>query len=164
MDIVFGDKSHLHEITKIFNHYIETSNARFEEVPMSYENRLRWFEQFSPESKYQIYVALENNSVLGFACSQRYRPDLAFLDTVEVTIYLHEQLTGRGIGSALYGRLLPALPIQGVHGALTGIALPNEASVNLHKRFGFREIGVFNEYAKKHGNYISSIWLEKLFD
>ncbi len=164
MDIVFGDKSHLHEITKIFNHYIETSNARFEEAPMSYENRLRWFEQFSPESKYQIYVALENNSVLGFACSQRYRPDLAFSGTVEVTIYLHDQVTGRGIGSALYGRLLPALPNQGVHRALTGIALPNEASVNLHKRFGFREIGVFNEYAKKHGNYISSIWLEKLFD
>lgn len=164
MEIVFGDKSHVHEITNIFNHYIKTSYARFEEVPMSYEDRLSWFGQFSPKSKYQLYVALENDNVLGFACSQLYRPDISFSDTVEVTIYLHEQATGRGIGSALYSQLLPALPIQGVHRALTGIALPNEASVNLHKRFGFREIGVFNEYAKKHGTYISSIWLEKHFD
>ncbi|EEX92101.1 phosphinothricin N-acetyltransferase [Vibrio orientalis CIP 102891 = ATCC 33934] len=47
---------------------------------------------------------------------------------------------------------------------LSGIALPNDASVALHKRFGFREIGVFNEYAKKNGQYISSVWLEKALD
>ncbi|EMB48919.1 toxin resistance protein, partial [Vibrio mimicus CAIM 602] len=40
----------------------------------------------------------------------------------------------------------------------------NDASVALHKRFGFREVGVFNEYAKKHGQNISSVWLEKAFN
>jgi len=33
----------------------------------------------------------------------------------------------------------------------------------LHRRFGFREVGVFHEYAIKNGQYLSSLWLEKLF-
>ncbi|MBU2713982.1 GNAT family N-acetyltransferase [Zooshikella harenae] len=163
MEIKIGERSHLEVITEIFNHFILTSNARFEEKIFTYENRLEWFSQFNPETKHQIYVAIKDGKVLGFACSQPYRMGMAFRDTVEVTIYLHEEAKGMGIGTALYTRLFSALSAQGVHRALCGIALPNEASVNLHKRFGFSEIGVFNEYAKKNGEYISSIWLEKLF-
>jgi phosphinothricin acetyltransferase len=43
------------------------------------------------------------------------------------------------------------------------VALPNEASVALHHKFGFNEVGVFNDYAIKNGQYISSVWLEKRF-
>lgn len=72
---------------------------------------------------------------------------------MEVTVYLDEHAKGKGVGSSLYNRLFTALKIQNVHRALSGIAL--------HKRFGFREVGIFNEYAKKDGHYISSVWLEK---
>ncbi|MEL6117978.1 GNAT family N-acetyltransferase, partial [Photobacterium sp. SP02] len=44
------------------------------------------------------------------------------------------------------------------------IALPNDASVALHQKFGFREVGVFHDYARKQGEYISSLWMEKRFD
>ena len=79
---------------------------------------------------------------------------------MEVTVYLDEHAKGKGVGSSLYNRLFTALKIQNVHRALSGIALPNDASIALHKRFGFREVGIFNEYAKKDGHYISSVWLE----
>jgi phosphinothricin acetyltransferase len=50
---------------------------------------------------------------------------------------------------------------EALHLAIAGIALPNDASVALHKKFGFEEVGVFKEYAVKNGQYISSIWMQK---
>ncbi|WP_440884953.1 N-acetyltransferase family protein [Vibrio campbellii] len=156
MEIRTGKLEDVAGITDIFNFYIEHTNARFEEVPFTLENRQKWFSQFSSNTKYQLYVAIENGELLGFACSQQYRAISAFDDTVEVTVYLAQEAKGKGLGSKLYTQLFSSIRAYGVHRVLSGVAL--------HKRFGFREVGVFNEYAKKHGQYISSVWLEKAFN
>ena len=164
MEVRLGRLSDVRCITDIFNYYIEHTNARFETALLSYENRQAWFSQFAGDSKHQLFVAVENENILGFACSQPYRATSAFEDTVEVTIYLAPEVKGKGVGTLLYSKLFETLAEQGVHRALSGIALPNDASLALHKRFGFREVGVFQEYAKKNGQYINSMWLEKAFD
>lgn len=161
MEIRTGKLTDVAGITDIFNFYIEHTNARFEELPFTVENRQEWYSQFSNDPKHRLYVATENEVLLGFACSQHYRAISAFDDTVEVTVYLAQEAKGKGIGSKLYAQLFSSISTYGVHRVLSGVALPNDASVALHKRFGFKEIGVFNEYAKKHGQYISSLWLEK---
>ncbi|MDC5850381.1 GNAT family N-acetyltransferase [Vibrio europaeus] len=161
MEIRVGKLSDIAAITDIFNYYIEHTNARFEELAFTLEDRQNWFSQFSCSGKYQLLVATQNGELLGFACSQPYRDISAFEDTAEVTVYLTSTTKGKGVGSKLYSKLLSSISDFGVHRVLSGIALPNEASIDLHKRFGFREVGVFNEYAKKNGEYISSVWLEK---
>jgi hypothetical protein len=50
-----------------------------------------------------------------------------------------------------------------VHVALEGIVLPNDASVALHRKLGFTEVGTFREYAVKNGQYLSSVWMERRF-
>lgn len=97
----------------------------------------------------------------GFACSQQYRPSPAFSETVEVTIYLHPDAKGKGTGSALMAALLDTLASQPVRCVLSGIALPNDASVALHQKFGFKEVGIFQNYAQKNGEFISSLWMQK---
>ncbi|CCN69965.1 GNAT family N-acetyltransferase [Vibrio nigripulchritudo] len=164
MEIRFGKPTDVQGITDIFNFYIENTNARFEELSLTVNNRKQWFSQFSADSKYQIYVASKNGHVLGFACSQPYRALEAFDETVEVTIYLDPTARGKGLGSALYKTLFSALNGQKVHRILSAVALPNDASVALHKSFGFREVGTFSEYATKKGQRISSVWLEKALD
>jgi predicted GNAT superfamily acetyltransferase len=63
----------------------------------------------------------------------------------------------------LYRALFDSLaPEPSVHVALAGIALPNDASVALHRNFGFTEVGTFREYAIKNGQYISSVWMQRL--
>jgi len=161
VEIRVGKLSDVAAITDIFNFYIEHTNARFEEQALTQENRLNWLSQFSCNGKHQLFVAIESGELLGFVCSQQYRNSSAFEDTVEVTVYLNPNVKGKGIGSKLYDKLFSSISNYGVHRVLSGIALPNEASVALHMRFGFREIGVFDEYAKKNGQYISSVWLEK---
>ena len=47
-----------------------------------------------------------------------------------------------------------------LHPLLDGY-LPNDASVRLHGRFGFRPVGVFDEYAHQSGRPISSQWMQR---
>src|SRR5258708_27031473 len=61
----------------------------------------------------------------------------------------------------LYGELLKRLETQDVHLAVAGVALPNDASIALHRKLGFEEIGIFKEYATKHGQLISSVWFQR---
>ena len=61
----------------------------------------------------------------------------------------------------LYEELLDQADSTDVHLCVTGIALPNPASVALHERFGFTEVGVFKEYTVKHGEWISWVWMQR---
>ena len=108
-------------------------------------------------------MAWGGDQVLGYACSQRYRNLEAFRETVEVSIALDVSSRGQGVGTALYHALFDSLAVEpSVHVALAGIALPNDASVALHRKFGFTEVGTFREYAIKNGQYISSIWMQRV--
>ena len=78
-----------------------------------------------------------------------------------MSVYIDPEVRATGVGSALYGALFEALRAQDLHLAVAGIALPNDASVALHRKFGFTDVGVFDEYATKHGAYISSLWMQR---
>jgi phosphinothricin acetyltransferase len=70
-------------------------------------------------------------------------------------------MVGRRVGTSLYRELFESIATEGLHRAVVGIALPNDASVRLHKKLGFLEVGVFDEYASKNGEYISSLWMQR---
>ncbi|MGW7577219.1 N-acetyltransferase family protein [Streptomyces sp. NPDC054765] len=149
-------------IVAIQNHTAATSHARFATRPLLTEERRDWFAQFAETGPYRMLVARCGNQVLGYACSQRYRAQDAFRETVEVSVGLGEVSRGQGLGTALYRALFGLLADEPVHVVLAGIALPNDASVALHRKFGFAEIGTFHEYAVKNGQYISSLWMQRL--
>jgi phosphinothricin acetyltransferase len=80
-----------------------------------------------------------------------------------MSIYLAPGATGRGLGTALYGALLPRLDREDVHRALAGVTLPNPASLALHERFGFHRVAHFSENGRKLGRYWDVVWLERRF-
>jgi phosphinothricin acetyltransferase len=149
------DLLHLH------NHYVTSSFAVFDEELLAAETVARWIESFSLSGPYRLLVATDGGRIRGFASGQCYRDHPAFRQTVETSVYSAPGESGRGVGTALYASLFHTLAAEDLHRAVVGIALPNEASVNLHKKFAFTEVGVFNEYAVKRSHYISSVWLQR---
>ncbi|GAA3846804.1 GNAT family N-acetyltransferase [Sphaerisporangium flaviroseum] len=162
VEIAVATDDDLPQIVEILNHAAANSTATFAARPTSVAERRDWFEQFSSTGPYRLLVARDGSQVLGFAYSQRYRDGDAFQETVEVSIALHVSSRGQGIGTLLYRALFDCLAHEPVHVVLAGIAMPNDASVALHRRFGFTEVGVFREYAVKNGQYISSLWMQRL--
>lgn len=157
-----GTQDDLPRIAEILNYTAANSIANFDTRPVSAQERRDWFEQFSAAGPYRLFVAQRAHSVLGYACSHPYRDHEAFRETVEVSIALGVGSRGQGVGTSLYRELFDCLAREPVHAALAGIALPNDASVGLHRKFGFTEVGVFREYAVKNGQYISSVWMQRL--
>ena len=151
-------------IVAILNYTIANSDATFTSEPVTVAERQDWFGRFSPVGPYRLLVARRGNRVLGYATSQPYRDHEGFRETVEVSIALDASSRGQGIGTALYRTLFECLASEPVHVALAGIVLPNDASVALHRKFGFTEVGTFHEYAIKNGRYLSSVWMERLLD
>jgi len=151
-------------LTGIYNHYIRSSHATFDERCLEPGERRAWLEAYRETGPYRLLVAEREEDVLGYASSSRYREHPAFSATIETSIFVDPSAVRRGVGRALYGALFTALRGEDLHRALAAIALPNPASIALHERFGFRSVGVFDQYARKNGERISSLWMEKALD
>jgi phosphinothricin acetyltransferase len=151
-------------LLELRNHYIAHSFAMFDEAPLALGDVQAWMACFADDGPHRLLVARDGGRLHGFCSSQAYRPQPAFARTIECSVYVAPDAAGTGVGSALYERLFGMLAGVGLHRAVVGIALPNEASIRLHARFGFRPVGVFDEYAHKHGRPISSQWMQRSLD
>ena len=147
------------------NHYIAYSFATFDEAPLALADVQAWMAGFRDDGPHRLLVARDGARLLGWCSSQAYRAHPAFARTIETSVYVAPDAGRGGVGSALYGRLFALLARDPagaqLHRAVVGIALPNEASIRLHARFGFRVVGVFDEYAHKGGRAISSQWMQR---
>jgi len=103
-------------------------------------------------------AAIEGGVIVGYAYASRHRERPAYRWAVDVSVYLDERARGRGIGRALYERLLAILRQQGFRHAYAGIALPNDASVALHRAVGFEPVGVYRRVGWKAGKWYDVAW------
>lgn len=162
VEISAATEDDLPRIVEILNHAITNSHATFAGRPTTVRERHGWFAQFASTGPYRLLVARRDDLVVGYAASRPYRDHEAFRQTVEVSIALDVSCRGQGVGTALYRALFDRLAGEPVHVFLAGIALPNDASVALHRKCGFTEVGTFREYAVKNGRYISSLWMQRV--
>lgn len=152
-------------LTNILNWHIEHDHSAFFRLqPETEEMQLQELALADRDGPHQWLVAVTGGEVIGSAKSKRYREGIVFEQTVETGINLHPNYLNRGIGTILYAELLHRLTTVNVHVAVAGIALPNDGSVALHKKLGFKKVGVFEEYAYLNGRYVSSLWMQKLFN
>jgi len=151
----------LPRLTQIYNHYVLHTPVTFDLEPQTIEQRAVWFSQFASTGRYRLLVAEENNLIVGYAGTTRFRPKPAYDTTVEATIYCAADMVCRGIGGKLYGALFAALTNEDIHRIVAGYVPPNLASAALHARFGFKPVGVFTENGCKLGRYWDVCWLER---
>ncbi len=100
-------------------------------------------------------------AVCGYAYASKHRERAAYQWSVDTTVYVREDQRGRGVGRALYGRLLPLLAELGYCQAFAGIALPNDGSIGLHEAVGFTALGVYRDVGFKQGQWRDVGWWQK---
>ncbi|MFI0937875.1 GNAT family N-acetyltransferase [Streptomyces sp. NPDC021020] len=161
-----GTEGDLAALTEIYNHYIRETPVTFDIDPITPDDRRPWLLSHPEDGPHRLLVArsAQGGQVVGYATSSPYRPKAAYATSVETSIYLAPGAGGRGIGSLLYAALFEALADEDVHRAYAGVTLPNEASIRIHERFGFNQVGIFQEVGRKFGAYHDVAWLEKRLD
>lgn len=145
-------RADLEAVAAIYGNEALTGYATFDTTPAPIETWQRKLDSTDPGDFF--LVAADDSGVLGFAYSSVYRPRAAYDRTRETTVYLAPGAQGQHLGTRLYADLLGRMRASGVHVALAVIALPNDASEQLHLRSGFVKVGHFAEVGHKFDRWI----------
>jgi phosphinothricin acetyltransferase len=148
-------------IAEIYNHYVHHTVVTFEEQPISGgEMRSRMTDVFAASLPW--LVAESDGRIGGYAYATKWKSRSAYRFSVETTVYLADGLGRQGVGSRLYDELFRRLKGQGIHAAIGGIALPNDASVALHEKFGMRKVAHFEQVGFKFGRWVDVAYWERI--
>jgi phosphinothricin acetyltransferase len=140
-------------ICGIYNHYVKTTVVTFEEIPVSInemEDRVR-----TVLSKYPWLVWEEEGEILGYAYINKWRDRSAYRYSAEDSIYIKDGAQGRGIGKKLLAELLEEARKIDIHTLVALITMPNEQSVGLHEKFGFKKAAEFVETGYKLDRWLN---------
>ncbi|HZX29639.1 MAG TPA: arsinothricin resistance N-acetyltransferase ArsN1 family B [Telluria sp.] len=140
-------------LAALYNHYVEHTPITFEELPVAAADMAARIASVQ-EHGLPWLVLEDGGAILGYAYVTPWRARSAYRHSVESTVYLAQAAHGRGHGKRLYTQLLADLHAGGLHTVIGGIALPNQASVALHERLGFRQVAQFQDVGRKFGQWI----------
>jgi phosphinothricin acetyltransferase len=148
-------------ITAIYAHHVLHGRASFEEVPPDAAEIARRHREHV-EKGLPYLVAIVDGAVGGYAYAGLYRPRSAYRFTCEDSIYVHQDLAGRGIGRALLGTLIARTEAMGFRQMVAVIGdSANAGSIGLHATMGFRHAGLLEAIGFKHGRWIDSVLMQR---
>ena len=149
--IRLAEEADLEQFAEIVNHYIETTVINFHDRPQSDED---WEDNWRVlHDRYPFLVAEKDGVVGGIAYATPWKLRGAYDWTCEVTVYVRAGHERQGLGRALSERMLEILDAQGYRAVVAVIALPNEASVALHRMLGFDHAGTLTSLGFKHDEW-----------
>jgi L-amino acid N-acyltransferase YncA len=149
-------------IAAIYAHYVRNDIVTFESEPPDIDELNRRRAGVQAKGLPWLVAEIEDGVIAGYAYAGPYRPREAYRFTVEDSIYLDPGRLGKGIGSALLAQLIAACEAAGAKQMVAVIGgRPDTASVRLHAKFGFRQVGVLEAVGFKFGRWIDTILMQR---
>lgn len=145
----------------IYNLEVLESTVTFDLVPRSLEEQARWIDEHS--GGHPAIVAVDDHdTVLGFASLSPFKARAAYAPTVEDSIYVHRDGRGQGIGELLLREILTLGTNHGFHSVMARIVGGHDASIALHRKCGFQEIGREREVGRKFSRWLDVVLMQKM--
>lgn len=142
-------------VLEIYREGLDSGEASFEtEVP----DWSHWQDKFLGFGR---LVFEQDDRVAGWAALAPVSARECYRGVAEVSIYVARQQLGRGIGSQLMGALVEASELEGIWSLYSSIFPENQATLKLHLRHGFREVGTRERIAQRDGRWRDTLILER---
>ncbi|MHB9863871.1 GNAT family N-acetyltransferase [Streptomyces sp. YIM S03343] len=152
-------------VRAIRNHAIKHSTALWTDTPLSPADGAAWLaDHLARGSAFVAELPGAPGEVAGFAAYGPWRQLDGYRHTVENSVYVREDRHGLGVGTALLGTIVGAARDAGHHVMIAGIEAGNSASVRLHERFGFEQVGTVREVGVKFGRWLDLTLLRLALD
>jgi phosphinothricin acetyltransferase len=143
----------------IYAPYVTGTVITFEEAPPT---AAEMAQRITEAQSAHAWLVLEDaGRVVGYAYAGPYKTRAAYRWSCEVSVYLNPVFHGRGGGRALYEALFARLADRGYRMLVAGLAVPNDASVALHRAVGFEPIGTYRRIGWKHGAWRDVLWMQR---
>lgn len=148
-------------VAAIYTHYVLKTTVTFATSVRSPSQWRARFDEKVTHGRHTMLVAERAGAVAGYVETSRFRPQDSYDTAIETSIYVAPDQAGHGVGSALYHDLFARLEQSDLHRAFAVIALPNDASVAIHERFGFVHRGTLTEAGRKFGRWLDVAYFER---
>jgi len=145
---------------EIYNLEVLESTVTFDLVPRSHSDQQRWIDEHS--GGHPAIVAVDGDTVLGFASLSPFKPRAAYAPTVEDSVYVHRDARGKGVGELLLRDILALGTDHGFHSVIARIVGGHDASIALHAKCGFVEIGREREVGRKFGRWLDVVLMQRM--
>jgi phosphinothricin acetyltransferase len=146
-------------ILAIYNEVIVHTTAVYDYEPHTLDMRRAWF-QAKKEQGFPVFVAEEEGLVLGLSSIGPFRAWAAYQYSAENSIYVAAAARGKGVGKLLMPPIINAAKQIGMHTVIAGIDAGNEASIQLHRHFGFEEVAHFKQVGWKFERWLDLKFLQ----
>ncbi len=145
-------------INALYATVVTDTAISFEETP---PNAVEMVQRMLSRPRLPWLVAEIDRHLVGFAYASRHRHRAAYRWSADCSVYVDPVHHRRGIGRALYARLLDDMSALGYRSLFAGIALPNPASIHLHEVMGFEPVGVFRDVGYKFAAWRDVGWWQR---
>ena len=142
-------------VREIFIEGIRTANATFRTAAPTWDE---WNKDHLTNCR---FVAKKNGEVLGWIALTPISSMLAFSGVAEVSVYIASNAAGMGIGSQLLQHVVDSSEEHKIWTIQAMIFPENIASINLHRKFGFEEVGIRKRMGKLNGHWRDVVLLER---
>ncbi|MGQ0546234.1 MAG: GNAT family N-acetyltransferase [Betaproteobacteria bacterium] len=148
-------------IHAIYAHHVLHGLASFEEEPPGIDELRRRHDDIASRGLPWL-VADFGGIVAGYGCCAPYRSRSAYRYALEDSVYVREDVLGKGVGSALLAELLPRCEGLGYRQVVAVIGdSANAASINLHAAFGFLRVGTLRSVGYKLDRWVDSVLMQR---
>jgi len=159
----------LAQIAAIWNHEVLCTDATTDTEARDPIAQREWFARHT--ERYPVVVATlasadaeHDDQVVAYGSLSPYRPKPAFARTAEDSVYVARDHRGRGLGGLILVELIRRARMLEHHSIVARITARNAASLRLHARHGFREVGVERESAFKLGRWHDVAIMQRRLD
>ncbi len=163
MQIRSANENDLEQLLTIYNDIILNTTAVYQYQPHTLQMRKEWFET-KQQQGFPVFVAEDNDSILGFSTLGTFRNWQAYKYSVENSIYVASGSRGKGVGKLLMHPLIEAAVKMDMHTIIAGIDAANGASLQLHKNFGFEEVAFFKQVGYKFKRWLDLKFLQLILE
>jgi len=147
-------------ITEIYAHHVLHGTASYEVDPPAVADTLAKIRRAAGPG-WPFLVAEEGGIVSGYAYVTQFRDRAAYRFTAEDSIYVRPDRMGRGIGTALLKALIESSAAYGFRTIVAVIGGAEPASIALHRKSGFREVGRLEKVGFKFGRWLDSLYMQR---
>jgi len=142
-------------VLDIYQQGLDSGEASFETSAPDWDSWNKKYHRFCR------LLAEQNNQTLGWAALAPMSLRDCYRGVAEVSVYVSSSHLGRGVGNNLMAALVAASEEQGMWSLYSSIFPENEATLRLHLRHGFRQVGIRERIARQHGRWRDTMILER---
>ncbi|MCX7772608.1 MAG: GNAT family N-acetyltransferase [Clostridia bacterium] len=153
---------YLEKAAEVYNYYIANTTVTFHTEQLTAEEMKPILYQDDP--LYVCFAIFDDDAFCGYAYMAPYKKRQAYRISSEVTLYLCQEKTGKGIGTQALKLLEEHARKNGIHSFLAVICAENNQSIGLFNKNGYEKCAHFKEVGMKFDRMLDIVVMQKIID